>query len=54
MKHSIKEWTKQNLWNTAFKKFGLIWSVLTDHSTPNFLKAVFLKLYFQILSNIPH
>ena len=29
MKHSIKEWTKQNLWNTAFKKFELIWSVLT-------------------------
>ena len=22
----IQEWTKQNWWKTAFKKFGVIWS----------------------------
>ena len=24
---SIKEWTKQNLWKTAFKRFEVKWSV---------------------------
>ena len=23
----INEWTKQNLWKTAFKKFEVMWSV---------------------------
>ena len=26
MKQSIQEWTKQNLWKTAFKKFKGVWS----------------------------
>ena len=30
----VQEWTKQNLWKTAFKKFEVI-------CTSNFLKAVF-------------
>ena len=31
------------MWKTAFKKFDVIWSVLTDHITSDFLKAVFHK-----------
>ena len=27
MKQTIHEWTKQNLWKTAFKKFVVVWSV---------------------------
>ena len=26
MGQSIQEWTKYNLWKTAFKKFEVIWS----------------------------
>ena len=26
MKQNIQEWTKVNLWKTAFKKFGGAWS----------------------------
>ena len=26
MRQSIQEWTKFNLWETAFKKFEVIWS----------------------------
>ena len=26
MRQSIQEWTKQNLWEAAFKKFEWIWS----------------------------
>ena len=26
MRQSIQEWTKLNLWETAFKKFEVIWS----------------------------
>ena len=33
------------LWNTAFKKFEVIWSVLTDHITSDFLNAVLNKYY---------
>ena len=43
-KQSIQEW-KYNLWNTAFKKLELIWSVKTDHITLNFLKAAFHNFY---------
>ena len=32
---NIQEWTKQNFWKTAFKKFEV----------SNFLKAVFHKFY---------
>ena len=28
MGQSIQEWTKQNLWKTAFKKFEGVWSAL--------------------------
>ena len=28
MRQSIHEWTRQNLWKTAFKKIEVIWSVL--------------------------
>ena len=37
MRQNIQEWTKQNLWKTAFKKCEVISS--------NFLKAVFHKSY---------
>ena len=36
MGQSIQEWTKKNLWKTAFKKFEVIWST-SDH---NFLYKV--------------
>ena len=26
MGQNIQEWNKQNLWNTAFKKFEVMWS----------------------------
>ena len=26
LRQSFQEWTKQNLWKTAFKKFQAIWS----------------------------
>ena len=26
MGQSVQEWTKENLWKTAFKKFEVIWS----------------------------
>ena len=35
MEQSIQEWTKKNLWKTAFKKFEVTWSA----------KAVFHKFY---------
>ena len=41
----IHEWTKQNLWKTAFKIFEVIWSALADLITSNFLKGVFHKFY---------
>ena len=41
---SIQEWTKWNLWRTAFKKVEVIWSA-ADHITWNFLKAVFPKFH---------
>ena len=28
MEQSFQEWTKQNLWKTAFKKFERVWSAL--------------------------
>ena len=37
MRQSIEEWTKWNLWKTAF--------AYTDHITSNFLKAVFHKFH---------
>ena len=39
------QWTKQNLWKTAFKKFERIWSAWADNILSNFLKAVFHKFY---------
>ena len=45
MRQSIQEWTKWNLWKTAFKTFKVIWSAQADHVTSNFLKAVFHKIY---------
>ena len=30
----------------SFKKFKVIWSILTGHITSNFLKALFHKFYF--------
>ena len=45
MKQSTQERTKENFWNTDFKKSEVIWSVRTDHITSNFLKAVLHKIY---------
>ena len=44
----IQEWTKQNLWTTAFKKK----LAKAGHMTLNYLKAVFHKFYL-IHSRIP-
>ena len=30
MGQSIQEWTKSNLWKTAFRKFEGVWSVSTN------------------------
>ena len=32
---------QENLWETAFKEFKVIWSIQTDHIRSNFLKVVF-------------
>ena len=45
MGQSIQEWTEQNLWKTAFKKFEEVWSALSFHIPSNFLKVVFHKFY---------
>ena len=47
---SIQEWTKENLWQTAFKKFEGVWSAWyglpkAEHTPSNFVKAVFHKFY---------
>ena len=36
---------KWNLWNTAFEKFEVKWSIEIDHMISNFLKVVFQKVY---------
>ena len=41
MGQGIQEWTKKNLWKTAFKKFEVIWSAFNS----NFLKVVFHNFY---------
>ena len=42
----IQEWTKQNLWKRAFKKFDGVYGLSKeDHISSNFLKAVFHKFY---------
>ena len=43
MRQSVQEWTKQNLWDIAFKKFEVTWFALTDIS--NF------KFYFKSSTN---
>ena len=56
MRQNIQEWTKQNLWETAFKKFEEIMSVLTDISLqisykgclPQVLLGPFLNTLSQI------
>ena len=35
MGQSIQEWTKQNLWKKAFKKFEVIWSTDKTASQSN-------------------
>ena len=52
MGQSIQEWTKWNLWKTAFKKFKVIWSAQADHITSNFLKALFHSLILWIQAAI--
>ena len=39
MRQSIQEWTKQNLWKTAFKKFDGIWSALSRPYSFKFFKG---------------
>ena len=45
LRQCIQEWTKQNLWKTAFKKSEGVWSAVSkaDRTPSNFLKAVFHK-----------
>ena len=42
---SIQEWTKENLWKTAFKKFEGTWSALVRRYPFKILKAVFHEFY---------
>ena len=44
MGQSFQEWTKRNLWKTAFKK--LEGCLQADHITLNFLKAVLHKFHW--------
>ena len=41
MGQGIQEWTKQNLWKTAFKKFEVIWSA--KGCLPQILLGAFLN-----------
>ena len=36
MGQSIQEWTKYNLWKTAFKKFEEVWSAQADYTPSSF------------------
>ena len=50
MGQSIQEWTKYNLWKTAFKKFEGIWSAVRNVLgifQPNF-GTIFADLCFKI------
>ena len=49
MGQGIQEYTKYNLWKTAFKKLEVIQAAHADHITSNSLKAVFHKFYLAIL-----
>ena len=50
MGQSIQEWTKQNLWKTAFKKHKVMQSALADQkfSLPKILPGPCLNILFQI------
>ena len=45
MNQRFQEWSKQNLWKTAFEKFEVKWSDKRDHIISNFLKTVIHKFY---------
>ena len=40
MGQGIQEWTKQNLWKTAFEKFEVMWSAEADYS--DYSKQIYL------------
>ena len=49
MEQSIQKWTKENLWNTAFKKSEVIRSVKTDHINSNLSKTVSINFAWSVL-----
>ena len=49
MRQSVQEWTKQNLWDIAFKKFEVTWFALTDISNFKFYFKSFKGCIPQIL-----
>ena len=44
-----QEWTKKNLWKTAFKLFEGAWSALADHILQNFQRLSSTNFTWSIL-----
>ena len=49
MGKSIQEWTKQNLWKTAFKKFEGVWSALNRQILPGPFLNTLTHLLFKVV-----
>ena len=55
MGQSIQEWTKYNLWKTAFKKFEEVWSALADYTPSSFkgcIPEILIGPFLNILSHV--
>ena len=50
MGQSIQEWTKWNVWNTAFKKFEVIWPAL-KFCLPQISRDPFLNTLSHMVSS---
>ena len=51
MGQGIQEWTKQNLWKTAFKKFEAIWSAYHFKFFKGCLPQILLGPFLNTLSH---
>ena len=51
---STQKWSEKNLWNTAFKKFEVIWSVKTNYKgcIPQILLGPFLNFCLVLLGKV--
>ena len=54
MKRSMKEWIKENLWNAAFKKFQVMWSVETPYFFKVFKDYIPYILFGPFLNDLFH